>query len=78
MPTIGKVRRHVGVAGQVAYSMEVTYPGEAPTRIEFIGNVDGGPVVMVTPSNLGGTFVRDPGRFGDFGPSWVRKFVEGA
>jgi hypothetical protein len=23
---------------------------------------------------LGGLWIREPGRFGDFGPEWVRKF----
>lgn len=74
MPTLGTIQKHAGIAGQIAYSVTVTYPDEAPRRVEFIGDVYGGPVVMVTPTNLGGTFVTHPERFGKFGPAWVRKF----
>jgi hypothetical protein len=73
-PTLGKITRHNGIAGQVAYSVVVTYPGEAPSELSFIGSVYGGPIVMVTPNNLGGVFVMGHHRFGTFGPEWVRRF----
>jgi hypothetical protein len=70
--SIGKIRRSNGVAGQVSYSVDVTYPDEPTSRVEFVGSTYGGPVVMVT--NSGQTFVVNPGRFGEFGPDWVRRF----
>lgn len=73
-PTLGTIRKEAGIAGQVAYSVTVTYPGEDQRTVRFVGSVYGPPIVMVTPSNPGGTFVQDPGRFGEFGPEWVRRF----
>lgn len=67
-----------GVGGQVAVAVTVTYPGEEPTRVEFVGSVYGGPVVMVHP-RLGQMFVQDPGRFGVFHQdraAWVRAFFD--
>jgi len=72
--TLSDIRKECGIAGHVAYSVTVTYEGEPSSRVTFIGNVDGGPVIMVTPGNPRGTFVSDPGRFGSFGPEWVRRF----
>jgi hypothetical protein len=72
-PKVSEIKRQNGVAGQIAYSTTVTYPDESPTPIQFVGNVSGGPVVMVTAG--GQTFVSDPGRFGKFGPTWVRRFL---
>lgn len=72
-PTLNKITRHNGIAGQVAYSVDVTYPGEDTARIEFVGSVYGGPVVMVFP-NGAQTFVTDPERHGTFGREWVRRF----
>lgn len=71
--TIGKISRHNGPAGQVSYSVPVAYPGEATTTVTFVGSTYGGPVVMASPSGAQ-TFVTDPGRFGTFGPEWVRRF----
>jgi hypothetical protein len=67
------IRRHSGIAGQFAVSAEVTYPGEPMRAVTFTGS-NGGPVVMTTAE----TFVTDPGRFGKFGETWVRKFFEAA
>lgn len=75
MPTLGTIKRHNGVAGQVSYSVQVTYEGEAPEWITFVGSTYGGPVVMVTPRGHE-TFVTEPARFGEFGPDWVRRFFE--
>ena len=72
-PTIGAIRRHNGIAGQISYTVDVTYPGEPTETLTFVGNVYGGPVVMVTPAGTQ-TFVTDPQRFGTFGPEWVRRF----
>lgn len=72
-PTLGKISRHNGPAGQVSYSVAVTHPGEAPDTITFVGSAYGGPVVMVHPL-YGQTFVSDPDRHGPFGPEWVRRF----
>jgi hypothetical protein len=73
-PKLGKIRRHNGVAGQIAYTVPVTYEGEDTSPVTFVGNAYGGPVVMQTPGNPGGVFVRDTERFGVFGPEWVRRF----
>lgn len=72
--TLSELRRTVGIAGQLCYSVTVTYPDEAPSCVRFVGYVAGGPVVMITPRIPKGVFVRDPERFGKFGPEWVRKF----
>lgn len=72
--TLGTIRKHSGVAGEITYSVAVTYPGLQSLVVRFVGSVYGGPIVMVTPSNPKGTFVRDSARFGEFGPEWVRRF----
>jgi hypothetical protein len=73
-PILGRITRHNGAGGQVAYSVLVTYPGEPTAPVWFIGSVYGspGPVVMVT--GAGQTQVTEPGRFGDLSPTWVRRF----
>lgn len=72
--TLGTIRKINGVAGQIAYAVEVAYPDESPATVTFVGSVYGGPVLMQTPGNPSGTWVTEPGRFGEFGPEWVRKF----
>lgn len=79
MAVLGKITRENGVAGQIAYSVNVSYPEDnnpdaRPYRVTFVGNSFGGPIVMITRGNPSGTFVRDPERFGPFGPEWVRRF----
>lgn len=76
-PKLGEIRRENGIAGQISYSVAVTYPGEAASTVQFIGSTYGGPVVMVS-ANGTQTFVEDPGRFGPFGPEWVRRFFGGS
>ena len=73
-PTVTKVFQRKGVAGQFAVQCTVTYPGEEPRTVEFVGSVYGGPVLMVT--DLGETWVTEPGRFGKFGKAWVRRYFE--
>jgi hypothetical protein len=73
-PTLGPILRSNGVAGQIAYSVSVTYPGEDSSVVTFVGSVYGGPVVMQTESNPRGVFVKDVERFGKFSPEWVRRF----
>lgn len=73
-PTLGKIQRINGMAGQVGYVAEVTYPEEEPMKVTFLGSAYGGSVVMQTPSSPEGVFVTEPGRFGEFGPGWVRRF----
>jgi hypothetical protein len=63
-----KITKRTGIAGQ--YSLTAATDDGVVT---FTGNVYGGPVVMTTPSGIE-TFVSDPGRFGDFGEAWVRRF----
>ena len=64
-----KVTKHNGVAGQFSLSAETT-----DGTLTFVGSVYGGPVVMVLPSGTQ-TFVSDPGRFGEFGEEWVKRFI---
>lgn len=72
-PSVANIRRHNGIAGQIAYSADVTYPGEPTRQVTFVGSQYGGIVVMVSPGGEQ-TFVTDPSRFGTFGPEWVRRF----
>jgi hypothetical protein len=74
--TINSIRKQRGIAGQFSVSAEVTYPDEPRRSVTFTGSVYGGPVVMATESFE--TFVSDPGRFGKFGETWVRRFFEAA
>lgn len=71
-PAVGKVSRLNGPAGQIVCTVTVTYPDEEPRVVSFSGSSYGGPVVMIT--DAGQTFVTDPGRFGEFGTEWVRRF----
>ena len=44
-PTEIKIGRRInGVAGQYAYNVDVTYPGQTAYRTTFVGNIYGGPV----------------------------------
>lgn len=70
---LGPITRESGVAGQFAYSVSVTYPGEDARTVRFVGSTYGGPIVMVTGTGMQ-TFVKDPERFGTFCADWVRKF----
>jgi hypothetical protein len=73
-PSVTKLFQRKGVAGQFAVQCTVTYPGEEPRTIEFVGSSYGGPVLMVTETSE--TWVTEPGRFGKFGKGWVRRFFE--
>lgn len=73
-PHIYWVRPRKGIAGQFEVAARVGYPDEAPREVAFIGSTYGGPVVM--RSGAVETFVTDPGRFGEFGTTWVRRFFE--
>ncbi|UOE45953.1 hypothetical protein [Agromyces larvae] len=66
---------HVGtLANQRAYRVNVTYPGEPTRSVSFVGtDGDYGTVVMVMHDGSQHR-VTDPGRFGAFGPEWVRRF----
>lgn len=70
------LKRHGGIAGQFSVTADVTYADEATRRVEFVGSTYGGPVVMRTGSVE--TFVSDPGRFGEFGVDWARRFFDAA
>lgn len=72
--TIRRITKARGVAGEIAFTAFVTYPGEGESCVTFHGSVYGGPVVMVTAGNPRGTFVTNPDRFGEFGEAWVRAF----
>lgn len=79
-PRILKVSPGKTFAGQRSITAEVQYPGEKPSRVEFVGpsaSIGGpGPVVMISRGHQ--TFVTDPSRFGNFGPDWVRRFFKDA
>ena len=68
------VKKTAGLAGQVRYTAVVRYPGEDNSTVSFVGSSYGGPVVMITEGWPDGIFVTDPGRFGTFGPEWVKRF----
>ena len=72
-PTLGAIRRHNGVAGAVSYSVPVTYEDEPEQILRFVGNVAGGPVIMVTGTGRQ-TFVDNVERHGKFSREWVEKF----
>ena len=70
---LGKITRTNGVAGQLSYGVTVTYPDEPPERVAFVGNVYGGPILMLSHGRQ--TWIADPGRQGvEFSPEWVRRF----
>lgn len=73
-PTLGRIRKHRGLAGQVAYTVPVTYPDEPSSTVTFLGSSYGGPVLMMTKANPEGTWVVDPERFGKFSSIWVQRF----
>jgi len=78
-----KVTRHNGIAGQIAYDVDVRYRYDSADndfgsdsdlfKVSFIGSVYGGPVVMVSPGGAQ-TFVDDPAQYGEFSPRWIRRF----
>ncbi len=80
-PRVLKISRGKTFAGQRSITADVQYPGEKPSRVEFVGpsaSIGGaGPVVMVMPSGQQ-MFVTDPSRFGNFGSDWVRRFFGSA
>jgi hypothetical protein len=71
-PEVTKIFSRKGVAGQFAVQATVTYPGEEPRVVEFVGSTYGGPVLVVTETDQ--IWVTDPGRFGTFGKGWVVRF----
>jgi hypothetical protein len=81
-PTIHKLTRHAGIAGQFSMTVTVEYPNELPMPVTFVGSVYGGPVVMAQRDGSQ-VFVTDPARFGSFADrptEWVARFfgAEGA
>jgi hypothetical protein len=75
-PTIHAIRKSAGIAGQFSVTADVEYPDEPRRALTFVGSTYGGPVLMRTEGME--TFVTDPGRFGDFGTEWVRRFFAAA
>jgi hypothetical protein len=73
-PTIHRLKRQSGIAGQFEITATVEYPGEGEREVTFVGSTYGvdGPVVMISDGRQ--TFVSDPGRFGEFNEAWVRAF----
>lgn len=74
-PTFTTPKRQAGIAGSFAYKTTVTYEGETPTVLTFIGSVYGGPIIMVTQSGVQ-VPVRDADRFGGrLNAQWVEAFL---
>lgn len=86
--TVHDVRKSGGIAGQVAFHVDVTtttYPheeGETVTdesTVVLVGSVYGspGPVVLVVNSDQQ-MFITDPGRFGEvFDAAWAYRYAIG-
>jgi hypothetical protein len=72
-PTLGSIAIRNGLAGQVSYTVAVRYDREVASDVTFVGNVLGGPVVMITIACPKGVIVTDPGRFGKFSAQWLRR-----
>ncbi len=76
-PTIVKISgRFNGIAGQFQINATVQYEGEAPETLGFVGNVSGGPIVMISP-NGSQVFVSQgvTDRIGtELTPAWIRRF----
>lgn len=76
-PTIAKIKRLSGIAGQFLYTVEVTYPGEPTERHGFMAYApDSGPILAVSPTGIQ-TFVHSSvlERIGrSLNPEWVRAF----
>lgn len=73
-PVVDKITRKDGLAGQIAYTATVHYPGSPLSQTTFVGSMYGGPVVIIVDHGQEQFFVDDPGRFGPFGEEWVRRF----
>ena len=77
-PTLGKITREVGLAGQYAYSVPVTYPSEPTKIVSFVGWHGSRTVVMVTghghaeQTYVTPNVVRRCG--GTLSPDWIREF----
>lgn len=73
-PEILSLKTEKGIAGQYAINAMVRYPGEAVSRVSFVGSIYGGPIVMVTTGGAQ-VFVSSPERFGErLTLQWVRNF----
>lgn len=78
---ITAITKRDGVAGQVAYDVDVDYDG-IPFSTTFIGTIYGGPgpVVMLSGDKLAPieTFVTEPERFGPkLNGDWIYAFYNG-
>jgi hypothetical protein len=78
-PTVTNVKRHAGIAGAYSISAAVQYDGEPGDRVEFVGSVYGGPIVMVTPAGETAVSSAVTDRIGsELSPEWVARFFGGA
>lgn len=74
-PTILKIKRHAGIAGQYEVAAEVQYPGEDARAVTFVGSTYGGPIVMVTEHSQVFVSSEVTDRIGStLNESWVRRF----
>jgi hypothetical protein len=76
--TVKSISRRInGVAGEFAYRVTVSYPGEDDAVLTFQSSEYGPPIVMVTPGIPGGVFIsqRVLDRIGSkLTPEWIRAF----
>lgn len=73
-PTIHKIKRTDGIAGQFAYDVSISYPGEPVGTVGFVGNAYSESIYMVT-ENLGQSRVDNPERFGPkLNEEWITLF----
>lgn len=76
-PTLGRIVRHAGIAGQFALSVAVSYAGEPASVVTFTHSTYGGPVIVSFPGFPGGVFVSSEviDRCGSqLSPEWVRRY----
>lgn len=85
--TVHAVRKSGGIAGQIAFHVDVTittYPhadGETVTdesTVHLVGSVYGSPGPVVFVHNGNESFIVDPARFGEtFDAAWAYRFAIG-
>lgn len=78
-PSIISITREAGIATQFGLHVVLEHPGEGRSRVTFVSNAMGGPIVMSTGPGAQ-TFVSRSvlDRLGrELSPSWVRGFFGG-
>jgi len=77
-PEIGHITRETGIAGQFSLTAAVRYPGEGFESVTFVGNVYGGPIIMILPSGTQTYVSREvTDRIGaELTKEWIARFFE--